>query len=270
MSGERDPYVIDYFVFGRAKDSSPVRWVASGRRTHVVGLKPLNKTKHFGIPWESRGVEQPALRMLAGCSRVKTINSQPYSLFIGVRGIKRQFRYTPDIEAHVHPSFLEELSGGRPLFEIVADPFIHAVALDKAVPIVLEMKSKQDKSLDDSANQTKMEMVKAIYEYVAQPFFVLSEGIHIDPEFMQVVTDLEAGAHDRVGDLEKSQCLFAFGRNRCLPFGSLSESLGGRPAGERLVKALHFKQFLSIDLRRGLIPDALVWLRQQTEFGRDV
>ncbi|MBB3452557.1 hypothetical protein FHT86_000813 [Rhizobium sp. BK313] len=215
-------------------------------------------------------MEQPALRMLAACSRVMTINSQPHSLFIGVRGIKRQFRYTPDIEAHVHPSFLEELSSGRPLFEIVADPFTRAVASDEGVPIVLEMKSEQDKSLEDPANQTKMKMVEAIYEHVAQPFFVLREATHIDRKFMRVITELEAGARDRVGDLEKSRGLLAFGRDRCLPFGSLSQSLGGQPAGERLVKALHFKQFLSIDLRRGLNPDAPVWLRQQAEFGRDV
>ncbi|NKJ07962.1 MULTISPECIES: hypothetical protein [unclassified Rhizobium] len=270
MPNDDDPYVLDYFAFARAKDDTPVRWVASGRRTHPVGLVPLNKSKHFGVPWESRNVERNALRMLSACSRVVRINSQPHSLFFKVRGIRWQFRYTPDIEAHVERSFLDDLTIGRPLFEAVADPFHGPIAPNDAVPIVLEMKSTNDKSLQEPSNKTKMNLVKAIYAHVGQPFFILSERPHINLEQMHIITHLEAGARDAVGDLERSRCLFAFGRERCLTYGTLSHELGGQPKGERLVKALHFKQFVSIDLRNGLVPDALVWLRQQTEIARDV
>ncbi|MBY5406149.1 hypothetical protein [Rhizobium leguminosarum] len=208
--------------------------------------------------------------MLAASSRVARVNSQPHSLFVGVRGIKRQLRYTPDIEAYVHSSFLEELLSGRPLFEIVADPFNRSFTLDEALRVVFEMKATQDKSLDDPSAETKMRIVKAIYAHVGQPFLVLSERPHINTDFLTIITDLEAGARDNVGALERSRALFAFGRERCMAFGPLSEVLGGQPSGERLVKALHFKQFLSIDLRRGLFRDTPVWLTREAEFGRDV
>ncbi|QAS78568.1 hypothetical protein CO657_11010 [Rhizobium acidisoli] len=270
MSQDKDPYIVDYFVFARAEGDAPVRWVASGRRTHAVGLIPLNKLKHHGIPWESREVEKHALRMLSACSRVVRINSQPHSLFFGFRGINWQFRYTPDILAHVHPSFVEELLEGRPLYEAVAEPYHGEIAFEDAVSVLFEMKATLDTSLDDQSNKTKMDAVEAIYAHVDQPFLVLTERPHICKDLLSVITHLEAGARDRIGDLERSRCLFAFGREKCLTYRTLSEALGGQPKGERLVKALHLKQFLSIDLRRGLVPNAPVWLRQQTEIGRDV
>ncbi|MBY5827848.1 hypothetical protein [Rhizobium leguminosarum] len=270
MPKDKDPYTLDYFVFARAEGDAPTRWVASGRRTHPVGLIPLNKLKHHGVPWESRAVERNALRMLSACSRVVRINSQPHSLFFGFRGINWQFRYTPDILAHVHSSFLDELLEGRPLCEAVAEPFHSEIAFEDAVPVLFEMKATSDKSLDEPSNQTKMNSVEAIYAHVDQPFLILTERPHIDTDLMGVITHLEAGARDHIGDLERSRCLFAFGREKCMRYRTLSEALGGQPKGERLVKALHFKQFLSIDLRRGLVPDAPVWLRQQAEIARDV
>ncbi len=269
MSNDKEPYHVDYFAFARAEGDAPIRWVANGRRTHSVGLIPLNKLKHHGVPWESREVERDALRMLSACSRVVRVNSQPHSLFFGVREVNWQFRYTPDIEAYVHPSLLDELLGERPLYEAVAEPFQSQFAFDDAVPIVLEMKSRLDSSLNDPSDQAKMDIVKAIYAHVDRPFLILTEKPHINTALMGVITHLEAGARDAVGDLERSRCLFEFGREKCLTYGALSEALGGEPIGERLVKALHWKQFLSIDLRRGLVADAPVWLRQHAEIGRN-
>ncbi len=270
MSETTDPYIVDNFGFGRAEGDAPVRWVANGRRTHPVGLIPLNKLRFHGVPWESRDVERNALRMLSACSRVVRINSQPHSLFFAFRGINWQFRYTPDILAHVHPSFLDELLEGRPLYEAVAEPFKSEIAFEDARPVLFEMKANSDKSLDDPSDQTKLNAVKAIYDHIDQPFLILKERPHIDADFLSVITHLEAAARDHVGDLERSRCLFAYGRERCMTYRTLSEALGGQPKGERLVKALHFKQFVSIDLRRGLVPSAPVWLRRRTEFALDV
>ncbi|MGR9190534.1 hypothetical protein [Rhizobium leguminosarum] len=201
------------------------------------------------------------LRMLAACSRVVDIVAQPHSLFIGVRGIKRQLRYTPDIEVRVHPSFRDELINGRPLHEIVAAPFVEPTHSFEPVALVLELKSDSDKTVHDDVAQTKMDMVKAVYRHAGHSFFMLPHTPHIDQEFTDSLVFLEIAANDRVGALERSRCVLAFGREQFLPFSTLSAELGGQPRGERLVKALHYKHAVSIDLSRGLLPSSPVWLR---------
>ncbi|MGO8049847.1 hypothetical protein [Rhizobium leguminosarum] len=257
-SNANDDYVIEYFVFARSKDGSPVRWIANGHRTSVVGLTPLNKCRHLGLPWESRNVELITLKMLAACPRVAEVVSQPLSLFFGIRGIKRQFRYTPDVSVWVHPSFRDELAAGKPLHEIVAKPFRKSLDRSRVVELTLELKS----DIDD-VDAVKWEMVTAIYRHVRQDLFVLKRGMHIDRSFSRLIMELELGAHDRVGAVEKARCSLAFGHDECLPFGILSERLGGQPSGERLVKALHFKEFVSIDLRAGLHALTPVWIREE-------
>ncbi|MGO6941266.1 hypothetical protein [Rhizobium johnstonii] len=261
-TGANDDYVIEYFVFAKSKDGSPVRWVANGHRTHVVGLTPLNKCRHLGLPWESRPVELVALKMLAACSRVAEVVSQPLSLFFGVRGIKTQFRYTPDTTVWVHHSFRDELAAGKPLHEIVATPFCKALRRSDAVEVTLELKSDEDKSLDDDVDQVKRDMVATIYAHVGKDLFLLKRSKHIDERFTALVMELHLAAHDRVGPLDKARCALAFGENRVLPFGTLSAELGGQPSGERMVKALHYKEFVSIDLSAGLHPLTPVWIRQ--------
>lgn len=261
MPPENEPYVIEWFAFGRAKDGGPVRWVANGHRTHPVGLLPLNKSRYLAAPWESKNVESVVLRMLAACSRVVDIVAQPHSLFIGVRGLRRQLRYTPDIELLVHPAFLEELESERPLHEIVAAPFSLPPQSFKPVHLILELKSDADSRLADEAAQTKMRMVTAIYRHVGRSFRILLESPHISSRFTDTLISLEVAAQDRVGAPELSRCLLAFGRKRCMHYGELSQLLGGQPLGERLVKALHYKNAVSIDLRNGLTALSPVWLR---------
>jgi len=263
MLDSSEPYIIDYFGFGKAENGASVRWVANGHRTHATGLLPLNRCRHLGSPWESKKVEQVILRMLAACSRVVQVVAQPHSLYVGLRGIKRQLRYTPDIEVMAHSSLRDELASGRPLFEIVAEPFPRTIAQDEVVPIVLELKSDRDEKVNDPVERTRMGIFSKVYEHVGLDFFTLMQGRHIDSNFTALLTDLEAGAHDRVGNVEKSLCNLAFGSARTLSFGHLSAALGGQPRGERMVKALHMKGFISIDLRRGLNHEAPVWLMQR-------
>ncbi|OWV86814.1 hypothetical protein [Rhizobium sp. R693] len=261
-SGANDDYVIEYFVFARSKDGSPVRWIANGHRTQVVGLTPLNKCRHLGLPWESRPVELVVLKMLAACPRVAEVVSQPLSLFFGVRGIRKQFRYTPDVTVWVHHSFRDELAAGRPLHEIVAAPFCKVLRRSDAVEVTLELKSDDDKSLDDDVDQVKREMVASIYAHVGQDLFLLKRSMHVDKRLTALVTELALAAHDRVGPLDKARCSRAFGDNRSISFGKLSKELGGQPSGERMVKALHYKEFVCIDLRAGLHTLTPVWIRR--------
>ncbi|NEJ43597.1 hypothetical protein [Rhizobium leguminosarum] len=262
MSASSNDYVIEYFVFARSKDGSPVRWIANGHRTIAVGLTPLNRCRHLGVPWESKPIELVVLRMLAACPRVAEVVSQPLSLYFGVRGIRTQLRYTPDVSVWVHPSFREELAGGEPLHEIVAKPFPQVLKRSDAVELTFELKSDEDKSLEDDVDEVKRKMVEAIYEHVGKDLFLLTGRKHIDKRFTAVVMELGLAAHDRVGVLDKARCSLAFGDRECLPFGQLSKELGGQPSGERMVKALHYKDFVSIDLRGGLDSMTPVWIRQ--------
>lgn len=261
MPTYREPYVVEWYAFGRAEGGGPVRWIANGHRTHAVGLLPLNKSRHIGSPWESRAVESVVLRMLAVCSRVVDIVAQPHSLFIGLRGIKRQLRYTPDIEVRVHPSFRDELVKGRPLHEIVAAPFVEPSHSFDPVALVFELKSDSDQTVNDDVAKMKMDIVKAVYGHAGHPFFTLHHTPHIDRQFTDTLMFLEIAANDRVGALERSRCVLAFGGEMWLPFSTLSAELGGQPQGERLVKALHYKHAVSIDLSRGLSAGSPVWLR---------
>ncbi len=247
-------------TFFWAEDGGPIRTIIDGRKTRPTGTLPLIKAGFRSMPWDSTW-EELAMQMADISSRVDYALAQPHRIEISVQGNRgKPLIYFPDLLLRTHRSFLQELQSGSPFSSVCAVPSTQVVSAYELETIVIEIKADFDPRDDDPVYQRKLKIAKELYLRRGFHFFEIRATKHLKAEFSKVARLMDwrklatADIHDELA------CLGAFNGARVTSRARLERALGGGQYGRAKLNALHYRQFVSIDLTEGILPSSNVWL----------
>ncbi|ANM04625.1 hypothetical protein AMC78_CH02538 [Rhizobium phaseoli] len=244
-----------------AQNGGPIRTIIDGRKTRPTGLFPSIKAGFRSMPWDSL-LEQQVMQLADISSRVGYLLAQPHRIEIHVRKNRgKPLTYFPDLLLRVHPSVVSELSAGKAFCDIAVVPHASPLSDYELETIIIEVKADVDSRDDDDKYQDKLKFAKEVYSRRGFHFFELRASKHLKPGTLRLARLMDWRKNVTLDIHDERACLDVFGGFSKTQRWRLEHALGGGNLGRVKLNGLHYRGFVSIDLRMGQVDEADVWLR---------
>jgi hypothetical protein len=255
-----------------AEDGGPIIDLITGREPHPVGATCCIKAGMRALTWESMTAERPMIELCEVASPVRAMMCQPHELFIkrvggeetpsSARPRKRKARseeqFRPDLILSADAAFVEDVVGGTPFSEAVAN-WKPGKGSSHLLNLVVEVKNPDDPRLGDPAYLRKVAMAEEVYEAINWHFVMIERTVDIDNASIscsvrEIMLDHAVSLSPADIDVARS----AFDGQRRSTLGEVAAKLGAH--GVSRCSALHVRRIISIDLRHDLAPGTPVVL----------
>lgn len=245
-----------------ADDGGPIRRIINGRHDRPTGFLVLRKGGFRAMPWDSRSCEKPALQLANLSSRVVSLMAQPHRLEMELPG-ERVMKYIPDLMLKVHPSFLRDLKRGQVFSQVASSPATEVVPTERASILILELKNDKDPRDKDDAYKRKLKFARLVYKQMGITFLTLRRSPHLSKKLHLLTARMMlADQSTALSPADYANCVSAFAGREWISYQKASNALGSGPIGKAKLHALHCRQFVSIDLGKGLKSFVRVWLME--------
>lgn len=246
----------------RSIDGGPIRRILKSSATKPTGTFVSVKGGYRAMPWESMRCELPTLEICEIASPVVKLLAQPHRLELFVRRQAKPLIYFPDLELDVEPEFYHALMRGRPFGEaaLVWRPggSRHGAALRT---LVIEVKDDDDPRIDDPEYLRKLQLAKTVYGKLGIGFLTIVKSNDLTCIDRGLVRELTLERFNDISPVDVDRVMSLYTHSRATrPLGEIVQALGGVDVGKAKAATLHVSRLVSIDLRRGLRPDAPVCL----------
>jgi hypothetical protein len=246
----------------RSSDDGPIRRIPKSSATKPTGTFISVKAGYRAMPWESMRCELPTIELCEIATPVVALLAQPHRLELRVRKRAEPLIYFPDLELEVETDFYEALMRGEPFGEAAltwrARSSCKASSLRK---LVIEVKDDDDPRLEDRDYAQKLKLASEVYAKLGICFRTIVKSKDLSCVDGGMVRDLTLERLNEIAPMDVHRVMNMFppeASTRTL--GEIVQVLGGDGVGSEIASTLHVHRIISIDLRRGFRPDALVSL----------
>ncbi|MGG6895870.1 hypothetical protein [Rhizobium sp. BR 315] len=245
-----------------AENGGPIRTIIDGRKTRPTGFFRSIKGGSRSMPWDSF-LEERTMQLADLSSRVHYLLAQPHRIEVAVRGNRgRPLVYFPDLLLRTETSFARDLDAGMSFVDGAAVPTSRQVPDQELETVIIEVKADVDPRDEDERYQTKLEFVKEVYRRRGFRFFVIRDSKHLRSAFIRTVRLIDWRKSVVIDFWDEQRCLDVFGGGSVAARWQLERALGGGILGRAKLHGLHYRGFVSVDLRSGVVDDAPVYLLQ--------
>ncbi|MGR9470607.1 hypothetical protein [Rhizobium leguminosarum] len=244
-----------------AHDGGPIRTIIDGRKTRPTGLFPSIKAGFRSMPWDSL-LEEQVMQLADISSRIGYLLAQPHRIEIQVRNNRgKPLTYFPDLLLRAHRSVVKELHAGKAFCDIAAVPHASPLSDYELETVIVEVKADVDPRDGDDNYRDKLKFAKQVYGRRGFHFFELRASKHLKPSFVRLARLMDWRKNVALDIHDEEACLDAFAGSSKTQRWRVEDALGGGSMGRVKLNGLHYRGFVSIDLRMGQVDEADVWLR---------
>jgi len=214
------------------------------------------------MPWDSL-LEERTMQLADLSSRVHFLLAQPHRIEIFVRGNRgRPLVYFPDLLLRVEPSLVWDLQAGMSFVDAAAVPTSRRLPDSDLQTLIIEVKADVDSRDGNEAYRTKLQFVEEVYRRRAFHFFEMRDSKHLRSPFLRTVRLIDWRKAVVIDFFDEQRCLDVYGSRNVVARWQLERALGGGNLGRVKLHGLHYRRFVSVDLRNGIVDAAPVHLLQ--------
>lgn len=229
-----------------SNDGGPIRRIISGRSRRPTGTFTSVKAGGRAMPHESVEGERQAMWVAEAATCVRKMLAQPHRLEILVSGRPKPLKYFPDLLVDMDEEAASRLAAKRPFAQAVFAPPGNRGG-DWSRSVVLEIKTKSDRRMEDADYRLKLRLARRVYEGLGVVFAVVQAETDLlapDPSAVKrIVINRHVAIDSR--DIE-----IATSRVQAGPVAleDLTASLDPGHRGISKAFALHVRRVISIDM----------------------
>ncbi|MGE0503513.1 MAG: hypothetical protein AB7I79_23285 [Rhizobiaceae bacterium] len=233
-----------------SNDGGPIRRIINGRSRRPTGTFTSLKAGGRAMPHESVEGERYAMWIAETATSVRKMLAQPHRLEIKVSSRSEPLKYYPDLLLEMDEAAATRMAGRQHFSQAVfAAPGNRGGDWTKSV--VLEIKTKSDRRMEDADYRLKLRLARKVYEGLGVVFAVVQAETDLlapDPSAVKrIVMNRHVAIDSRDIEIATSRV-----EDGPVPLVDLAASLGSGHHGMSKAFALHVRRVISIDLTRPL------------------